>query len=142
MILTQICARRLQLPSALLDEVVDQLAGGVVHLDVEGFHLAGEVVEGHNRRDGDQQAESGGDQGFRDTAGDCADTGGLLGCDLLEGVEDTDDGSEQADKGRGRADGGQATQALFSLAWTMASDRSRARLLDSICSSLIAPPLP
>src|SRR5271155_4620696 len=58
---------------ALLDKVVDQLAGGVVHLHVEGFHLAGEVVEGHNRGDGHEQPESRGYQGLRDTAGDCAD---------------------------------------------------------------------
>src|SRR5271156_7197088 len=37
-----------QLPLALLDEVVDQFARRVVHLDVKGFNLVGEVVEGHN----------------------------------------------------------------------------------------------
>jgi len=37
---------------ALLDEVIDQFAGGIVHLHVEGFHLTSEVVEGHNRGDG------------------------------------------------------------------------------------------
>jgi hypothetical protein len=58
---------------ALLDKVIDQLAGRIVHLDVEGFHLASEVVEGHNRGDGYQQTESCGYQGFRDTAGDCTD---------------------------------------------------------------------
>ena len=103
------------LPVALLDEVVDQLAGAVVHLDVERFHLAGEVVEGHNGRDGDEQAERRGDQGFRDTAGDCADTGGLLGRDLLEGVQNTDHRSEQADKRSRRTDGGQTAQTALQL---------------------------
>jgi hypothetical protein len=59
---------------ALLDKVVNQLAGRVVHLHVEGFHLAGEIVEGHNRGDGHEQAESRGHEGLRDTAGDRADT--------------------------------------------------------------------
>ena len=39
---------------ALLDEVVNQLARGVVHFDVERFHAATEVVEGHNGRDRNQ----------------------------------------------------------------------------------------
>ena len=42
---------------ALLDEVVDQFAGGVVHLHVESFDTSGEVVEGHDGRDGHEQAE-------------------------------------------------------------------------------------
>src|SRR5260370_26939359 len=45
------------LPMALLDEVVHQLAGAVVHLDVERLHLASEVVERHNRPDRDAHTE-------------------------------------------------------------------------------------
>ena len=71
---------------ALLDEVVDQFARGVIHLHVERFDTSGEVVEGHNGGDGDEQAERRGDQGFRDAAGNRADARGLLGGDLLEGV--------------------------------------------------------
>ena len=59
---------------ALLDEVIHQLAGGVVHFHVEGFYAAAEVVEGHNGRDGDEQSECRGDQRLRDTAGNRADT--------------------------------------------------------------------
>src|SRR5437879_2170089 len=87
---------------ALLDEVVHQLAGAVVHLDVERFNLAGEVVERHNGGDGDQKAERRRHQGLRDTARDCADTRGLLRGDLLEGVQNTDHRAEQADEGRRR----------------------------------------
>ena len=92
-------AVRLPANVALLDEVIDQLAGGVVHLDVEGLHAIGEVVEEPHRRDGHKEAERRGDQGFRNTAGDSADTGGLLGSDFLEGLEDAGDGSEEADEG-------------------------------------------
>ena len=73
---------------ALLDEVVHQLAGAVVHLDVERLHLTSKVVEGHNGRDRDQQPERRRYQGLRDTAGDRADTRGLLGGNLLEGVQE------------------------------------------------------
>src|ERR1700742_1117787 len=54
--------RKADLPAALLEEVIDQLARGVVHLDVERFDLIGEVVERHNGRDRNQQTESRGDQ--------------------------------------------------------------------------------
>src|SRR6185312_16382615 len=65
--------------------------------------------------DSNEQTHGGGHQGFRDTAGNCADAGGLLGGDLLEGVKNTDDGSEQADKGSRRTDGGQSAQAALQL---------------------------
>jgi len=100
---------------ALLDEVVDQFARGVVHLDVECFDTAGEIVEGHNGRDCDEQAECRGHQGFRNTAGDCADTGGLLGSDLLEGVQDADDGAEQSDERSRGTDGSQNAKASLQL---------------------------
>ena len=100
---------------ALLDEVVDQFAGGVVHFDVEGLHAVGEVVEEPYGRDGDEQAEGGGDQSFRNTAGDGADTWRLLGGDFLEGLENAGDGSEQADEGGGGTDGGQGAQASLQL---------------------------
>src|SRR5664279_1809216 len=74
-------------PVALLDEVVDQLAGGVVHLHVKRLDASGEIVEGHDGRDGDQKSEGRGYQGFRDAAGDRADARGLLRGDLLEGVQ-------------------------------------------------------
>src|SRR5208283_1238566 len=55
---------------ALLDEVVDQLARGVIHLHVESFDTPGEVVEQHNGGDGHEQAERSGDQGLGDAARD------------------------------------------------------------------------
>ena len=47
-----------------LQEVVDQLGAGVAHLHVKGFDLAREVVEHPDRRDGHEQSDSGGHQGF------------------------------------------------------------------------------
>ncbi len=92
---------------ALLDKVVNQFARAVIHLDVKRLNLTGEVVERHNGRDRDEQTEGGRYEGLRDTAGDCANTRGLLGCDLLERVQNTNDGTEQADKGSRRTDCGQ-----------------------------------
>src|ERR1041385_7469527 len=43
--------------SAALQEIVDQLAGGVVHFHVERFDAAGEVVEHHDGGNGDEQAD-------------------------------------------------------------------------------------
>ena len=85
---------------ALLDKVVDEFAGAVVHLHVECFNAPGEVVERHNGRDGHKQTKRRGDECFGNTAGDCADARSLLGSDLLEGVQNADDGAEQADEGR------------------------------------------
>src|ERR1700749_2650118 len=68
---------------ALLDEVVEKFARGVVHLHVEGLNTSGEVVEGHHGGNRHQQAERGGHQRLRNTAGDCADAGSLLGCDRV-----------------------------------------------------------
>src|SRR5277367_6817956 len=76
--------RRRALPMALLDEVVHQFARAIVHLDVKRFNLAGEVVERHNGGDSNKKTESRRHQSFRNTTGDCADTGGLLRCNLLE----------------------------------------------------------
>src|ERR1700728_746544 len=106
---------RLPAAVALLDEVVDQFAGGVIHFNVEGLHAVGEVVKEPDSRDGHKKAERGGDQGFRDTAGDRTDTGGLLRGDFLKGLEDAGDGSEQADEGSGGTDGSQRAQASLQL---------------------------
>src|SRR5258705_2232616 len=102
-------------PMALFDEVVHQFAGAGVHLDVERLHLAREVVERHNGRDGDEKTERRRYQSLRDTAGDCADTGGLLRCNLLEGVQNTDHGAEQPDKRSRRTDRGQTAKTALQL---------------------------
>jgi len=100
---------------ALLDEVVDQFARGVVHLHVERFDTTGEIVEGHDCRDSHQKAKGRGNQGLRDAARDRADARGLLRRDLLEGVQDADDRAEQAnERGRG-ADGGKDRKAPLQL---------------------------
>src|ERR1017187_3896178 len=43
-----------------LQEVIDQLARGVIHLHVEGFHATGQVVEHHDGRNRHEQADGGG----------------------------------------------------------------------------------
>src|ERR1700678_4361614 len=100
---------------ALLDEVVHQFAGAVVHLNVKRFHLAGEVVERHNGWDGNEKTECSRHQGLGNTTGHCADTRGLLGCNLLEGVQNSDHCSEQADKGCRRTDRRQTTKPTLQL---------------------------
>src|SRR5215469_2435343 len=100
-------------PVAALQEIIHQFAGGVIHLHVERFHLAGEVVEHHDGGDGDEQSQRRGHQGFRNTAGDCAQTGGLLLGNLFERVENSDDRAQQADERRCGTDGGQTAQAAL-----------------------------
>src|SRR5882672_4476709 len=50
----------------LLDEEVHQFGGGVVHLEDEVVHPAGEDVEDPDRRDGDEESEGGRDQRLGD----------------------------------------------------------------------------
>src|SRR5712664_3731503 len=82
-----------------LQEVVDQFAGGVIHLHVERFHAAGQVVEHHNRRDRHEQSDCGGHQRFRNAAGDCRQSGCLLFGDTVKGVQNTDHCAEQSHEG-------------------------------------------
>src|SRR5579863_5561101 len=85
---------------ALLDEVVHQLARGVIHLHVKGLNAPGEVVKRHNGGDGHEESESRGHQGFRNTTGDSADTRNLLGSNLVKRVQNADNGAKQADERR------------------------------------------
>src|SRR5579871_3887812 len=96
-----------------LQEVIDEFAGRVVHLDVERFHLAREVVEHHHGGDGDEKTESGGNQGFRNTTGNGAKSGSFLFGDLTECVENSDNGAEQSDERSGGTDRGQAAQTTL-----------------------------
>src|SRR5712664_4658987 len=104
---------RLLLGAAAQDEVVDELHGGVVHLDVEGFDFVGEVVVGPDGRNGDEQAESGGDEGFGDTAGDSRQTSRFVLLNALEGVVAADYGAAGADERHRRADGGEGREAAL-----------------------------
>ena len=62
-----------------------------------------------------EQTDGGGDQGFRNTARDRAQTGRLFLRNALERVDDADDGSEQSHEGSGRTDGRQGRNALLQL---------------------------
>src|SRR5690348_7150456 len=95
----------LLLRAAAQDEVVDELHRGVVHLHVEGFHLVGEVVVGPDGGDGYEKTEGGGNESFRDTAGDGRETGRFLRLDSLKSVQDAYHRAEEADERRGRTDG-------------------------------------
>src|SRR5690349_10468021 len=99
--------------TATLQEIIDQLRRGVIHLDVKSLDLVGEIVEHHDGRNRHEQSDGGGDQRLRDTAGDCAETGGVLRRDLAERVQNTNHGSEEADEWSGRSDGGKTTQTAL-----------------------------
>src|ERR1035437_7343112 len=100
---------------ALLDEVVDQFARRVVHLDVKVLDTSGEVVERHHGGNGHEQAECRGYQGFGNSAGDRADARSLLSGDLLESVQNADDGTQQPNERSRGADGGQNGKAPLQL---------------------------
>src|SRR6202049_3723385 len=82
--------------AALLQEVIDEFAGRVVHLHVEGFHATGKIVEHHDGRDGDEQADGRRNQRFRNTAGDCRQAGGPGVVDTDEGIQNAHHRSEQS----------------------------------------------
>src|SRR5262245_18440335 len=67
---------RISRPSGrLLDEVVDELRRGVIHLHVEVLDARGQVVVDPDRGNRDDQAERGLDERFRNTDRDGADAG-------------------------------------------------------------------
>src|SRR6266571_6373259 len=99
----------------LLDEVVHQLGGRVVHFKDEVVHSAGEDVEDPDRRDRDEESEGGRDQRLGDPRGDRSQTAGSTGGHRLEGVDDAVDRSEKTDERRRRPDGGQARDPLLEI---------------------------
>src|ERR1700683_1234085 len=107
----------LQLPAnaAALQEIVDQLAGAVVHFHVERFDLIGEVVEHHDGRDSDEQSDSGGYQRLPNAAGNGAQTSSLLGRNFFKRVQDADHGAEQSDERSCGTDGSQTAQTALQL---------------------------
>src|ERR1022692_2403739 len=100
-------------PLRPLQEVVDQLGAGVAHLHVEGFNLAREVVEHPDRGDSHEKSDSRGHQGLGNTAGHGAQTGGLLGRNSLERVDDAHHRSEQSHEGGCRTNGRQAADTAL-----------------------------
>src|SRR5260221_7178565 len=84
----------------VLDEVVHELRRGVVHLDVEVLDARRQVVVDPDGRNGDDQAERGLDERFRNTDRHRAEAGRAGRADALERVDDADDRAEQADERR------------------------------------------
>src|SRR5258705_13627487 len=80
----------------LLDEVVDELRRGVVHLHVEVFDARRQVVVDPDRRDGDDQAEGGFHERFGNTDRHGAETRRARRADALERVDDADHRAEQS----------------------------------------------
>src|ERR1700742_1575237 len=98
---------------AALQEVVEQFRTGVAHFHVKGVYTAREVVERPDGRNGHEQADSSGYEGFRNTTGNGADARRLLRRHRLERVDDADDGTEQTDERSSRADGCQSADATL-----------------------------
>src|ERR1700749_4304857 len=83
---------------AALEEVVEQFRTGVAHFHVKGVYATREVVERPDSRNGHEQTDSGGHEGFGNTTGDGADARRLLSGHRLERVDDANDGTEQTDE--------------------------------------------
>src|SRR5262245_54118243 len=96
-----------------LHEEVDELGGRVRHLELQPLELAGEVVEHPGRRNGDAEAEGGGDERLGDTGGHGAEAARAGHGDAVEGVDDADHGAEQADERGDGGDGGQRADAAL-----------------------------
>src|SRR5215203_3397600 len=107
-----LCLGSMLAPLALHEEV-DQLGGGLLHLDLKTLQHVGEVVEHPGRRDGHAETEGGGDERLRDTGRDGADTTGAGERDAVEGVDDADHGAEQTDEGGDGGDGRQRADAAL-----------------------------
>src|SRR5262245_9376220 len=94
----------------LLDEVVEQLGAGVVHLDAEAVDLAREIVVGPDRGHRHEQTECRGDEGLGDAGRDRGDAARAGERHARERVDDAEGGAEEAHEGGGGADRGQARQ--------------------------------
>src|SRR2546421_8772320 len=95
---------RVQLPRAVLDEVIDQLRSGVVHLHNEAINFARKVVEEPDRRNCHDETKSGRNERLRNTARDRRDTCRLCILHALECVKDAVYCSEESDERSGRTD--------------------------------------
>src|SRR5258708_34771418 len=92
---------------------VEELAAEVVHAGCELAQTGGELVISDNRRDSDDEAGGGGDEGLRDAGGDGAEGCCARGAEAVEGGDDTHDGAEEADERRDGGDGGEPGHAAL-----------------------------
>src|SRR5882724_6020730 len=102
---------RLQLLRAILNEIVDQLRSRVIHLDDKAINFPSEVVKQPHSRHSHQQAQRRRKQSLGNAAGDRCNTRRLCILHALEGVDDPEHRSEQADERSRRSDRRQAGQA-------------------------------
>src|SRR5688572_14669713 len=78
--------------AALVLDVVEELALGLVDRAEQRVAARGEVVEREHRRDRDDQADRGDDEGLGDTGRDRAEAARALLRDALERADDADHG--------------------------------------------------
>src|SRR5271169_4310358 len=76
-----------------LHEVIDELRGRIRHLDLEALDLVEEHVVEPHRRNGDEEAERGRDESFRDAGRHRTEAAGAGRGHAAEGVDDADDGA-------------------------------------------------
>src|SRR5688572_679136 len=98
-----------------VEQTVHELGRCPIHLDMERLDLACEVVEADDGRDSDENAQCCRDQRFGDTARDYGHTARSRSRDALEGVDDTDDRTEEADEWRHGTDRGQESETALQL---------------------------
>ena len=123
------------------EQAVHELGRSPVHLDVESLDLAGEVVEGDDGRDRDEDAQGRRDQGLSDAARNHRHSAGPRGSDVPESVDDSDHGAEETDERSRRADRSQepetaASTGSASRTWSLVS-----ALVTSSSEAIGSPPL-
>src|SRR5664280_252050 len=96
-----------------LHEVIDELGGRIRHLDLEALDLVEEHVVEPHRRNGDEEAQGGRDESFRDAGRHRAEAAGPGRRHAAEGVDDADDGAEKADERRRRRDRGETAAVSY-----------------------------
>src|SRR5262245_49805209 len=93
-----------------LEQAVHELGRSPVHLDVECLDLAGEVVEGDDGRDSDENTQGRRNKGFGDTARDNRHSAGPGGRNISKSVNDSDYGAEKTYERRSRTDRSQEAE--------------------------------
>src|SRR5271168_2221665 len=94
-------------------QAVEQFAGEVVHAGAKLAQGSGELVVSDDGGNGDQQAGSGRDQGFRDAGRHCAEGGCAFGAQAVEGIHNAHHGAEETDERCDCADGREPSQAAL-----------------------------